>query len=208
MELIYAWIEKFRNYKKVELKFSDRFIINYDDTEKKIKIEANTDYFSVYPDHMTNINAIVGRNGVGKTNLLDLLGLRMDDRKKNNSEFELRRKGGRKLKGIYNPKDVMEIKNSIYFFIYYLGKDENGKDTFCFEGNDIESYKDLLESDIDILENYRKEKYWFPFICNYENNKFIVKDDLNERVIQHKTNIYKDGVNVYSGYEKDKLVIL
>lgn len=210
MELIYAWVEKFRNYKKVELKFSNRFIINYDDNEKKIKIEPNEECFSIYPEHITNINAIVGRNGVGKTNLLDLLGLRMDDRNKNNSEYELRQKNGAKLKGIYKAKDIVDIKNSIYFFIYYLGKDEEEKDIFCFEGNDIESYRNLLESEIDIQELYRKEKYWFPYICNYKDNKFIVKYDLGKRLGEYETKNCEDGIRVYGDYksEKDKIAII
>lgn len=210
MELIYAWVEKFRNYRNVELKFSDRFIINYNDLEKEIRIEPNEEYFSFYPNHITNINALVGRNGVGKTNLLDLLGLRMDDRNKNNSEYELRHKNGSKLKGIHNSKDIVDIKNSIYFFVYYLGKDEEKEDIFCFEGNDIESYRNLLESKIDIQELYRKEKYWFPFICNYRDNKFFVKYDLNEKLGEYETKNYKDGIRVYGDYrsEKDKVAVI
>lgn len=210
MELIYAWVEKFRNYRNVELKFSDRFIINYNDLEKEIRIEPNEEYFSFYPKHITNINAILGRNGVGKTNLLDLLGLRMDDRNKNNSEYELRHKNGSKLKGIHNSKDIVDIKNSIYFFIYYLGKDKENEDIFCIEGNDIESYKNLLESNIDLQENYRREKYWFPYICNYKNGKLFVQDDLNQRLGYYKTKRYKDGIRVDGDYrsEKDKMAII
>lgn len=210
MELIYAWVEKFRNYRNAELKFSDRFIINYNDLEKQIKIEPNKEYFSFYPEHITNINAIVGRNGVGKTNLLDLLGLRMDDRNKNNSEYELRHKNGSKIRGIHNSKDIIDIKNSIYFFIYYLGKDKENEDIFCIEGNDIESYRKLLESNIDLQENYRREKYWFPYICNYKNGKLFVQDDLNQRLGYYKTKSYKDGIRVDGDYrsEKDKIAII
>ncbi|MFK4392272.1 AAA15 family ATPase/GTPase [Peribacillus frigoritolerans] len=82
MELVYAWMEKFRNYKEVNLNFSDRFIIDYDNSNKTIKITPNAAYISIYPEYITNINAVVGRNGVGKTNLLDAIGLRTNDRKK------------------------------------------------------------------------------------------------------------------------------
>jgi len=71
MELVYAWVEKFRNYKDVELNFSERFIIKLDRHNKNIKIEPNKSYTAIYPEYISNINAVVGKNGVGKTNLLE-----------------------------------------------------------------------------------------------------------------------------------------
>ena len=208
MELIYAWIEKFRNYKKAEIIFSNKFEVNYCDDKKTIDIQRNPNYSSIYPNHITNINAIVGKNGVGMTNLLDLLGMKMRDRKKNNAEFELKCKDGKKTESgnILKPCiiDNMElVKNSIYFFIYYFGKDSKNNDLFCFEGNDIGSYEVLLEPDIDIMKEYRKGKYWFPFICTCKNHKFIVKGDLN-RKLEENSNITCDDCPS----EKEKLVML
>ena len=50
MELVYAWIEKFRNYKEVELNFSEKFIIKFDNYNKSIKITPNKSYLTIYPD--------------------------------------------------------------------------------------------------------------------------------------------------------------
>lgn len=185
MELIYAWVEKFRNFKDVELNFSEKFIISYDNFNNCIKIIPNKNYISIYPKHVTNVNAIVGKNSVGKTNLLDVLGLRSNDRKKNNAEFELI---GKKEELPYRfPNNIEKaIKHSIYFFIYYMGKDDNGQDLFCIEGNDIESFRNIIKGLPKRDTNYYKEKYWFALICNHSEEKLIYKDDLSREHIKDK----------------------
>lgn len=211
MELIYAWIEKFRNYKKVELNFSDKFIINYSYSNKVIEITPIKDYVSIYPEYITNINAIVGKNSVGKTNLLDVLGLKTDDRNKNKAEFEVIYKNKNGGFGHRIPNDIeAEMKHSIYFFIYYMGKDDNDQDLFCFEGNDIESFQNIikLESGLDI--GYWRSKYWFAFMCNYSMGMLTHKYDLNIRFGEYRTESHEDGLRYYGDYrsEQDKLVIL
>ncbi|MEK4750433.1 AAA family ATPase [Niallia sp. FSL W8-0177] len=210
MELIYAWIEKFRNYKEVELNFSEKFKINYDHANKAIKVVPNETYISIYPEYITNINAVVGRNSVGKTNLLDAIGLRTNDRNKNNAEFEIRYKQKKKL-GYQIPDDVeAEIKNSIYFFLYYMGKDSNDQDLFCIEGNDIDSFQDIIKSDFDISKDYWRSKYWFAFVCKYVEGRFIYKYDLNSRIGEYRTEIEENETRLYgdSRREMDKLAII
>lgn len=212
MELVYAWIEKFRNYKDVELNFSDKFIIKFDKYNKSIKITPKKSYIAIYPEYITNVNAIVGKNGVGKTNLLDVLGLRSNDRNKNKAEFEMKYKKG---KGPFYrvPDDIeAEIKHSIYFFIYYMGKDDNDQDLFCFEGNDIESFQSIIKFEpgtgLDI--EYWMSKYWFAFICNYREEMLIHKYDLNVKLGGNRTELHEDGLGRYSDIrrEQDKLVII
>ena len=87
MELIYIYIESFRNIKNLDLTLSDKFKVTYDNTSKNISIIRNESYINnIYPSYIQNINAIVGKNGVGKTNIIDLIGMKIDDRNKNNAE--------------------------------------------------------------------------------------------------------------------------
>ncbi|MDA1680866.1 AAA family ATPase [Bacillus cereus group sp. TH152-1LC] len=210
MELVYAWVEKFRNYKEVELNFSERFIINYDHIKKSINIVANAAYISIYPEYITNINAVVGKNGVGKTNLLDAIGLKSNDRNKNNAEFEIRYKQKRKFGYIVNDDIEAEIKHSIYFFLYYMGKDSNNQDLFCVEGNDIESFQSMIKNESGISNGYWKSKYWFAFTCYYSEGMLIHQSDLNERSRDYKLDEDEDieGVNSDCRSEQDKVAII
>jgi len=211
MELLFSWIQKFRNYNEIELNFSDKFIIKYDNFNKTIEISPNKSYVSIYPEYITNINAIVGKNSVGKTNLLDVLGLKPDERNKNNAEFEVIYKNKKKGSGLLISDEIdAQIKHSIYFFIYYLGKDENTQDLFCFEGNDIESFQNLLRFESSIGIDYWKNKYWFAFICNYHEGRLIHKYDLNDKLGDYRTESHEDGIRYYGDCknQKDKLVII
>lgn len=210
MELVYAWVEKFRNYKEVELNFSERFIINYDHIKKSINIVANAAYISIYPEYITNINAVVGKNGVGKTNLLDAIGLKSNDRNKNKAEFEIRYKQKNKLGYIVNDDIEAEIKHSIYFFLYYMGKDSNNQDLFCVEGNDIESFQSMIKNESGISNGYWKSKYWFAFTCYYSEGMLIHQSDLHERPRDYKLDKDEDieGINSDCRSEQDKVAII
>ncbi|PFB75354.1 hypothetical protein CN273_29895 [Bacillus thuringiensis] len=210
MELVYAWVEKFRNYKEVELNFSERFIINYDHSKKSINIVANAAYISIYPEYITNINAVVGKNSVGKTNLLDAIGLKSNDRNKNNAEFEKRYKQKRKFGYIVNDDIEAEIKHSIYFFLYYMGKDSNNQDLFCIEGNDIESFQSMIKNESGISNGYWKSKYWFAFTCYYSEGMLIHQSDLNEQSRDYKIDINEESEGLYNDTrsEQDKIAII
>ena len=72
MELVYLWVEDYKNIKKQGFNFSPRFKCEYDENENILTINKNDDYISIFPENI-NITAIVGENGAGKTTLLELL---------------------------------------------------------------------------------------------------------------------------------------
>ena len=78
MELIYIWIDKFRNFEKQSINLGNKFEVEYLENEKRINILENTQSTSIYPPYITNINALIGQNGAGKTNILDLIGLKIN----------------------------------------------------------------------------------------------------------------------------------
>ncbi|MDX4039751.1 P-loop NTPase family protein, partial [Aliarcobacter skirrowii] len=70
MELVYLWVEDYKNIKKQGFNFSPRFKCYFDG--ENLTITENKDYVSIFPDNI-NVTAIVGENGSGKSNLLSLL---------------------------------------------------------------------------------------------------------------------------------------
>lgn len=65
MELVYIYIDHYRNFEKQEIVLSEKFNIVYS-VEKGILIRKNEKYINVYPYNIDSVNAILGKNGRGK----------------------------------------------------------------------------------------------------------------------------------------------
>jgi predicted ATP-binding protein involved in virulence len=72
MELVYLWVEDYKNIKNQGFNFSPKFKCEFDG--KKLTITENEDYISIFPENI-NITAIVGENGSGKSSVLEALSL-------------------------------------------------------------------------------------------------------------------------------------
>jgi len=81
MELVYLWVEEYKNVKKQGFNFSPRFECEFkDEYDDKGKIKDNCeliikekkDYVSIFPDNI-NVTAIVGKNGSGKSSIGEVL---------------------------------------------------------------------------------------------------------------------------------------
>ena len=70
MELVYLWVEEYKNIKEQGFNFSPRFKCGFDG--KNLTIDENKDYISIFPKNI-NVAAIVGENGSGKSNLSNIL---------------------------------------------------------------------------------------------------------------------------------------
>ena len=68
MELIYLWVEEYKNIKNQGFNFSPRFMCEYDEVTKKLTIKEKKDYVSIFPSNI-NVTAIVGENGAGKSSI-------------------------------------------------------------------------------------------------------------------------------------------
>jgi predicted ATPase len=67
MELVYLWVEEYKNIRNQGFNFSPRFECEFDG--ENLTINENKDYVSIFPDNI-NITAIVGENGSGKSSVL------------------------------------------------------------------------------------------------------------------------------------------
>lgn len=134
MELIYAWVEDFRNIKQTGFSFSDRFKVSYSAEDRELKIEENDgkdgrdkyfDYFKFADPNsrVTNVSAVVGVNGCGKSNLLELIGYRMKDRQINhndgNSYFFIYSSNNKILLEGFDPSLIKSLPKKPFYFSYW-----------------------------------------------------------------------------------------
>lgn len=76
MELIYLYIgDDGKNIKDCEFNFSPEYRISYDLKEHFINVRKNEAYLPNFweADNISNITAIIGKNGAGKSNLLEFI---------------------------------------------------------------------------------------------------------------------------------------
>ena len=71
MELVYLWVEEYKNIKNQGFNFSPRFTCKYDEANKELTIDENKDCLENFFGENINVTAIVGENGSGKTSILE-----------------------------------------------------------------------------------------------------------------------------------------
>lgn len=182
MELIYVYIDKYRTFEKCEITFSKRFDVTYDHGAHQLSIQENPEYRSIYPQHISNINGIFGKNASGKTSLLSLIGKKIEDRHRAHEIFEERKKDAHKRIDIFSleiSEGVENLRyNSSYFLLYYLGKDDDKNPLFIIETNDLKTYVNVFEnSEYLSKDTYYVEKGWFAGVFKHRQGKNLFLGD-------------------------------
>lgn len=72
MELIYLWVEDYKNIHGQGFNFSPRFICKYDKDTQELTIDENKKYVNIFPENI-NVTAIIGENGSGKSSIIKVL---------------------------------------------------------------------------------------------------------------------------------------
>lgn len=171
-ELIYLYIEKYNDFIcNQELVLSNNFDIKLQG--KKLTVYKRHNYVkNFYGEKINNISILVGKNGSGKTTILDLFGMERTNRIK---------------KSFYGNT----IKDS-YLLLYYLGKDTTGTDLYGIEVTGYNILKNVITncvSSVNDNESYDKSKISIGKIYKYENDTFI---SISRHFFDYKIN----GINL------------
>ena len=73
MELIYLYIEDYKNIKNQGFNFSSKFTCKYDEVKKTLQIDEKNNHIENFFGENINITAIVGENGSGKSSVLEVI---------------------------------------------------------------------------------------------------------------------------------------
>jgi len=139
MELVYLWVEDYKNIYKQGFNFSPRFECEYDDIKNELTINENDDYIENFFGDNINVTAIVGKNGSGKSGLSEalLLGLSKYYNLKNNLKiFSICEEDG---KYYYNQTATQKYPN-------FLDKkvEANEKTFILHSNNSLDTFSDEL----------------------------------------------------------------
>lgn len=155
MELIYLYIEKFNDFICQQgLPLSNNFEINMQDKKLIVRKKRNL-LKNFYGKKITNLSVFVGKNGSGKTTVLDILGMTRTDR----------------LNVSISGKHVKDD----YLLLYHIGVDNNGNDLFGIEVTSENVLQNIITnySHENDDENYDRSKTSIGKIYRYENDTFV-----------------------------------
>lgn len=156
MELIYMYIKEFNKfiYDK-EVVFSNNFNVSFKNGILSVE-KVHSPISNIYGKNIKNITVLCGKNGTGKTTLLDIVGMNRSDR----------------LKQSFNSDEEKVIDQ--YFLLYYLYKNELGEDIYGIEvcGDDVLGGL-ITNCKVKEDQGYNKSKIAIGIEFKYCNNEFI-----------------------------------
>lgn len=190
MELIYLYVKNYENENKLDEKnegfkikdtgfnFSNNFICKFDDKKNLIIEKRECIWEKFYSENIKSFKVLAGRNGSGKTTILDIIGMNQDERYKdawNNLNNKLK---------------------SEYLMIYHIKKDE-----FLIEiALNKKSEKDFWIKNIDDYSIYianSKKIEGEIFKYDYKKNRIIPKNKFCFDKLEENKKKIADIINIY-----------
>ena len=188
MELVYLYVEHLGMcIDKTGINFSKNYEVTYDSKHHDLKIEKknNPNRLNIYGDNIQDISVLVGKNGIGKSTIMRLLGLPESDRSQYFKFFKEKEQN-----------NIQEININKWFAIYHLYGDY-----FAIEGYWVSLLENFFIDDPEVKPVYNIGfKYDFENggkvkPINRLNDSHFNKDNLFYIYFQNNT-----GVNWFNEY--------
>jgi predicted ATP-dependent endonuclease of OLD family len=174
MELVYLWVDKYKNIKDQGFNFSPRFEFEYIQEKNELVLnKENKEYVSIFPENI-NVTAIVGENGSGKSSLFEaLLSILINNEKIYTYLIIVKNKDGDliqydsldvkinyvnkkiKIEKNYNGRIVEDYKSIASLFITNEYVEETIK-YYSEQSNTIRTYAEKKNINTKILKNAKK----------------------------------------------------
>jgi len=177
MELVYLWVEKYKNIHNQGFNFSPRFHCDYDPDTNELTIDENDDYIENFFGDNINVTAIVGKNGSGKSNILEAIAEQNDTQ----NIFIFSSKDAE----LYIFTAIQNINILTAFHFYEIGKEQMKK----FEvrlGSVLLSIKSSLE-----LSRYSFKDMPRRHLYQFVDKKDFVSDFINVNLDAKLSNKYR-----------------
>jgi len=189
MELLYIWIEDYKNIKEQGFNFSPKWRFDYNQEDGTVKIDdrRNEGFKDFFGKNISNITAIVGKNGSGKSSLLEFIFSNIHDgnylyNRWNESMVLIYLENDGKIKILYHKK----LKEPKY------REDTIELDIFSFPADRDNDFRPLDQMQFILYDDL------FDSVMPHEGSYNLTTSGLIDRALQNYT--FKKDKNEYSNF--------
>ncbi|MGB6129431.1 MAG: AAA family ATPase [Psychrilyobacter sp.] len=190
MELLYVWIEEYKGISKLGFNISNRYDIKYENNILEVEEYKNwKSRRGFYGEKISNVTALIGKNGTGKSTLIDFIS--SVDRSENKKGFMIYTdKNGKKFSNKYfafpeKYKKRIQLKFKKNF---YTSAIEDDSKKILYYDNSINSYQ--VHRNLDVIEDISTSgllselgNNTVPFRSNDLKNMLIFLDEAKSDIV-------------------------
>ena len=167
MEILYLWIENYRNIKNQGFNFSSKWKFDYQN--EQLTVEERPDAIdNFFGEDIVNLTALIGANGCGKTSVLEFLYEELFNHHIN--KFSIHKQS----------QNILQIPNSSSFFV--INNINSDKESEQINNLKIKPNSFHYTPDsVNLLRNHQS-LFYSPFLTKH-NNRTYTESNLTTRAL-------------------------